>query len=71
MGSKTIHLKLYFLIDFFYINIIIYSDIYKFSLYSLIACLTQSVEYRFCKPKVIGSTPIASFILFNTLISLV
>lgn len=25
------------------------------------ACLTQSVEYRFCKPKVIGSTPIASF----------
>ena len=25
------------------------------------ACLTQSVEYRFCKQKVIGSTPIASF----------
>lgn len=22
-----------------------------------IACLTQSVEYRFCKPKVVGSSP--------------
>ncbi len=27
------------------------------------AYLTQSVEYRFCKPKVIGSTPIVGFVL--------
>ena len=25
------------------------------------ACLTQSAEYRFCKPKVIGSTPIVGY----------
>lgn len=28
---------------------------------TLLACLTQLAEYRFCKPNVIGSTPIAGF----------
>ena len=32
-----------------------------------VACLTQSAEYRSCKPKVIGSTPIAGFYYFGVL----
>ena len=31
------------------------------------AYLTQSVEYRFCKPKVIGSTPVVGFKFFSIL----
>jgi hypothetical protein len=29
------------------------------------ACLTQLAEYRFCKPKVIGSTPIVGYLMKN------
>ena len=41
--------ELVFLITIFYIiNYLIYKN----------ACLTQLVEYRFCKPKVDGSSPL-------------
>ena len=34
------------------------------------ACLTQLAEYRSCKPKVIGSTPIAGYpIIFQSVFS--
>ena len=31
------------------------------------ACLTQLAEYRFCKPKVVGSTPTVGFTLIKKL----
>jgi len=31
------------------------------------ACLTQLVEYRFCKPNVIGSSPVVGFFFFALL----